>query len=72
MDTKHNTLKDRLRAARRTSGLSASQLSFKSGVPEQTIRQWEYGLRTTPKAEALAKVARALGVSVEQLVGLDE
>jgi transcriptional regulator with XRE-family HTH domain len=55
----------RLRLERR---LSQGQLAKMSGIPKGTVIQWEYGLRV-PLLEAAAKLADALEVSLDELVG---
>jgi transcriptional regulator with XRE-family HTH domain len=69
MDATINTLQERLRAARTGKGLAVSQVSIASGVPEQTIRQWESGRRRNPSVLLLAKVAKVLDVPLEHLTG---
>ena len=60
---------ERLRWLRQAGGLSQSELAKAAGVPVGTLRGWEYG-RRTPLLDAAARVAAALGVSLDALAGL--
>jgi transcriptional regulator with XRE-family HTH domain len=62
---------NRLKKLRREKGLSQARLSAVSGVPIGTLRGWEYG-RRTPLLDAAARVADALGVSLDELAGRSE
>lgn len=54
---------------RKAKGLSQRQLSAKSGVPFSTIQYWERrGIGRATVGNAL-KVARALGVTLDELAG---
>ena len=46
-------------------GLKLSQLSIKSGVKRDTIAKWQNHMAA---ADSLAKVAKALGTTSEQLL----
>ena len=59
----------RLQSLRREKGLSQPQLAQAAGVPVGSLRQWEQG-RRTPLLDAAARVAVALGVSLDELAGL--
>src|SRR5690606_33340852 len=61
-----STIHTRIREARQAKGLSTERLAALVGVSYQTIQQWENG-KTAPKRQRLAKVADALGVTVEFL-----
>lgn len=50
------------------NGLPASEVARKSGISTTTILDWKHG-RLTPKHDKLAKIAKALGVSVNYLNG---
>ena len=60
----------RLRELREREGLSQSGLAERVGIPIDSIQNWEQG-RTRPRIEALGKLARALGVTVDELVQED-
>lgn len=58
-----------LKEERVASGMTHRRLSELSGVPERTIQHWEkVGVRNA-KAVSVASVARALGTTVERLLG---
>ncbi len=58
----------RIRKIRRQKGLSQTDLGDHIGVSQQVITNYERGIRE-PNLETLLKIAGALGVSLEQLVG---
>jgi transcriptional regulator with XRE-family HTH domain len=60
----------RLRAARRTAGLSQADLAKRVGVEQPHISSMENGVRS-PSVEVLRMLAAALGVSVHWLCGED-
>lgn len=55
---------------RRQKGLSQDMLSQKTGVPQSTLAYWEKTGKLTGR-ETIFKLAKALGVSVEQLLRQD-
>lgn len=59
----------RLLAARRRLSWSREVLAYHSGVSWSAISQIEAGRRTNPRPRTLAALARALGVTVDYLVG---
>jgi transcriptional regulator with XRE-family HTH domain len=60
---------ERLQRLRKAAGLSQPGLAKAAGVPAATIRNWEQG-RRGPLLENAAKLAVALGVSLDELAGL--
>ncbi|MER6316472.1 helix-turn-helix transcriptional regulator [Streptomyces sp. NPDC001581] len=56
----------RFRVARLVSGLTQGQLGAAVGVNDRTVSRWEKEL-TTPPPEKLAKLASALGQSIDEL-----
>ena len=60
------TVGQRIKAARKTAGLTQQKLGEKLGVKFQTVAQWERGLRN-PKLTTLQNVADACGCSVTYL-----
>jgi transcriptional regulator with XRE-family HTH domain len=56
-----------LREQRDRAGLSLAKLAMKSSVPEGTIIKLEQGHRTDPHASTLAKLAFALGCTIDEL-----
>lgn len=59
---------DRIKELRKQKGLSQKTLAELCGVHQTAVSQWEKG-RTTPDLDSLKKLANALGVSVEILLG---
>jgi DNA-binding XRE family transcriptional regulator len=59
-----------LKQLREAAGLSQSQLAKAAGVPVGSIQGWEQG-RRTPLLDAPARVAVAMGVSLDELAGIN-
>jgi transcriptional regulator with XRE-family HTH domain len=62
------TMGKRLKRLREAAGLSQSQLAAAAGVPLGTLRNWEYD-RREPLLGAAARLASALGVTLDELAG---
>lgn len=60
----------RIKNARKNAGLTQKSLAEKSGLAEITIRQYETNKRE-PRNEQIRKIAHALGLTEEELLGLD-
>lgn len=58
-----------LTALRETAGLTQLQLAAKLGVPQSNITYWERSEKP-PRGDVLAKLADALSVSADELLGL--
>ncbi|MEM9067146.1 MAG: helix-turn-helix transcriptional regulator [Myxococcota bacterium] len=63
---------DRLREARKRQGLSQKALAERAKTRTMTINSWESGGSKRPDQEILARVAKALDVSVGWLLAGDE
>jgi len=63
------TLMHRLRALRDERGLTQQELGEKAGMSPVMISHFETGRRTSPSIENLVKLADALDVSVDYLLG---
>ena len=63
-----NVTGNRIRRARKNAGLTQKQLGDRLGISYQTIAQWENCLRN-PKRETLKRLANALGIDIDELVG---
>jgi transcriptional regulator with XRE-family HTH domain len=61
------TMGQRLQRLRKAVGLSQSQLAKAAGVPVGTLRNWEQDIRS-PLLNTAGRVARALGVSLDDLI----
>lgn len=59
----------RLKEIRETRGLTQADLEAKAKVPAAMISHFETGVRPTASADTLVKVANALEVSIDYLVG---
>jgi len=66
------TFGERLKRIREKQGLSQQELSQKAAVPYETIYRVERGLHQEPRVSVAAKLARALGVSLDVLAGVYE
>lgn len=62
------TCGQRIKTARKQAGMTQSELANKLNIPYQSISQWERDVRN-PKRETLQRIADALGVSVDYLLG---
>jgi transcriptional regulator with XRE-family HTH domain len=58
----------RVKRAREAKGVSLLALAGLTEIQPRTIERWELGLHD-PKIEDAAKVAAALGVSLDELAG---
>jgi transcriptional regulator with XRE-family HTH domain len=58
----------RLQAFRKQVGMTQSKLAEAAGVPLPTLQNWERGHRK-PSLDNAVKLARALGVSLDELAG---
>ena len=59
---------ERIKKIRRQKGLSQTELANSIGASQQVITNYERGLRE-PSIEILLKIAGALDVSLERLIG---
>src|SRR5262245_41846721 len=60
--------KENLRSLREQAGLTQTEMAGKARVPFRSYQNWETGLRE-PRIDALAALAKALGVTIDELVG---
>ena len=62
---------NKLAAMRKASGLTQKELAAKAGIPLLMYQRYENGTKSFIRANTLytARIARALGVTVEQLIG---
>lgn len=68
MNDEDKLIAEQIVSARKDAGLSQEALSEKLYVTRQAVSNWERG-RTRPSQEMIEKIAGALGVGVERLVG---
>jgi len=60
-------LGDRVRVLRQQRGWSQSRLSQESGIPQPTIWRLERGLIKEPKLGQLKLLAKAFGITIDEL-----
>lgn len=65
-----STLGKRLQAARKRKGLTQEQLARQAGVALNTITRLEQGHMQQIRSESLYKLAKALEVTSDYLIGL--
>jgi len=58
----------RLAAFRKAAGLSQAELARAVGVPQSSVSYWETAPKP-PRSDILPKLAKALGIRVEDLLG---
>jgi transcriptional regulator with XRE-family HTH domain len=66
------TLGDRLKRLRELAGLSQNELANRAGVSRPIISDLESNKRRNTTVDTAKRLARALGVSLDMLVGMDE
>lgn len=64
------TIGEKIKEARKKANLSQKALGDKLGVSQQMITQYETG-KSEIKPDTALKIAKALNISVEELLGLD-
>ena len=69
MTDERNRIGSRVRALRERAGWSQLELSRRSGVRQPTLSDIETGQTPSPQGSTLAKIAAALVVPVESLLG---
>lgn len=60
-------LGDRIRALRLDHKMSQAELGRRTSIPQTTISDWENS-KTIPNVEEAIKIAKALGVTVAELL----
>lgn len=66
-----NNLGRKIADTRRHSKLTQNDLAAKVGVTAQAVSKWEQG-RSCPDIAILDEIADALGISLIELLGMDE
>lgn len=61
-------LKENIKSARKSKGLSQEELAIKLNVVRQTISKWEQGL-SVPDSEMLISISETLDIPVSTLLG---
>lgn len=62
-------LRDNMRDIMRQKGFTQQWLSLQTGIPDATISRYLSGIHN-PKIEYVARMANAMGVSVDYMLGL--
>ena len=68
MTKKGETMGQRLQRLRRSAGLSQPRLAEAAAVPVASLRNWEQG-RRLPQLDAAVRLAKALGITLDELAG---
>jgi transcriptional regulator with XRE-family HTH domain len=63
-------LQRNIKKYREKLGLSQDQLARKAGIPYSTYIKIESGYTLNPSIQAVVNIAQALGVSVDELLGI--
>ena len=63
-------LADNVKRYRKTKGLSQEKLAQEAGITYSTLTKIEAGYNTNPKVLSLARIAKALDVTVTDLLGM--
>ena len=63
--------KSRLRQLREAAGISQRELARQIGQDQSNVRYWEQS-GSPPRSDVLLPMAKALGVTVEELLGLEK
>jgi transcriptional regulator with XRE-family HTH domain len=61
---------DNLRAVMERQGISQSELARLLGIKSQAVNQWLKPAGTTPRGTRLHDIAEALGVELQELLGM--
>ncbi|OIP80648.1 MAG: hypothetical protein COT39_04235 [Parcubacteria group bacterium CG08_land_8_20_14_0_20_48_21] len=62
------TIGENIKKARNKLGLTQDDLVKKSGVKHTTLTKVESGVVNKPSIQTMANIAKALGVSIEDLI----
>ncbi|WKZ27964.1 MAG: helix-turn-helix transcriptional regulator [Candidatus Dojkabacteria bacterium] len=66
-----NSIAEKIRNKRSELGLTQEQLAIKAGIPYTTLSKIENDLVPNPTIKTLKKIADALGILVDDLLGND-
>jgi transcriptional regulator with XRE-family HTH domain len=72
MSAERVPIKDKLKELRERAGLTQQELAFGSGLSTSIISQIEQGSTGNPRMSTVKALARALGVSADELIELDQ
>jgi len=63
-----NMIGDNVQKLRKKNGLTQDKLARKADIPYTTLTKLESNVVKKPSVQTVAKIARALGVSIEELI----
>ena len=63
------TLAERVARLREAAGLTQAALAAKSGLTLSNLRQIEQGATANPRIDTMRQLAKALGVTLDELAG---
>ena len=63
-------ISSRIREQRKNKRMTQADLADVLGISEMTVRRWE-GKKSSPRIEELKQISKALGTTVDYLMGLD-
>ncbi|MCD6192142.1 MAG: helix-turn-helix transcriptional regulator [Candidatus Aminicenantes bacterium] len=63
-----NLIGKRIKQLRQKNNLTQEKLAIKAGVPYTTLTKIESGVIKKPSVQTIAKIAKALGVPIENLL----
>jgi transcriptional regulator with XRE-family HTH domain len=64
----NETIGDKIKLLRNKQGLTQDELARKSDLPYTTLTKIESGVVNKPSVQTMAKIAKALGVAIEELI----
>ena len=62
---------EKIKEFREEKGIRQSELALRLGVSQNTVSQWETGMRM-PRVDMLRKIAGIFGCTVDELIGQKE
>ncbi len=69
MDSKkQKEIGDKIQALRKKKDLTQEELAKKANLPYQTLTKIESNVITKPSIQTVAKIAKGLGVSIDELI----
>ena len=64
----NETIGDKIKQLRNKQGLTQDELARKSDIPYTTLTKIESNVITKPSIQTVAKIAKGLGVSIDDLM----
>jgi transcriptional regulator with XRE-family HTH domain len=63
-----NLISKKIKKLREKNKLTQEKLAIKAGVPYTTLTKIESGVIRKPAVQTIAKIARALGITIDNLI----